>query len=265
MRFVLNGNSIKVFDREEIAQNFNDTDILRQFKDGSLSKWLNDEVGEDDVASGISDLNANSPDEELIDAIIEIMGLDRKQIEDARMRISAECEAAQKAEVEERNVEVVDKNTRAKQKLVDLANQGNASAQYKVGENFYYGKNGFRKKEKAAIKWWKRAAEQGHAEAIKELDKIEELAKRYEKLEEYRAKFKEYTWGDKDERKTNMNKLLDLACQGDVESQFLVAESFYYGVNGFNENQEKAIRWYQKAAELGYEQAVAALREINDF
>ena len=363
MRFALNGISIHNFNPKKIEQNFNDTEILDQFRDDSLSEWL-EEVGEDDMANRIKSLDKKSPDDELIDAIIGIMGLDRKQLEDTRNRIAAERAVAQKAEMEkleaereakravrereslpdydkvpdrsiyfekwkqaaesgdmraqynygmccenayerrkwieqsaeqgyekaleqleylnemrigirssvapeiegeERNVIVVDEGKNAKQKLVDLANQGNANAQYKVGKNFYYGKNGFRQKEKSAIKWWKRAAEQGHAGAIRELDKIEELAKRYEELKEYRAKFKEYTWGNTDDRKTNMTKLLDLACQGDVESQFLVAESFYYGLNGFKENYEKAIAWYQKAADQGYKRATAALREINDF
>lgn len=282
MRFVLNGNSIKVFDREEIARNFNDTDILRQFKDGSLSKWLNDEVGEDDVASGISDLNVNSPDEELIDAIIEIMGLDRKQIEDARMRISAECEAAQKAEMDKLEKErESEKIAREREPLPDYdkvpdrsiyiekwkqaAESGDMRAQYNYGmccENAYERR-----------KWIEQSAVQGYEKAQEQLEYLNEFKIGIQsscsvpEVEELNSENEdeEEVVSEVNRGKSAKQKLLDLANQGNANAQYKVGKNFYYGENGFKENDKSAEKWWLKAAEQGHADAIEALKEMYEL
>ena len=249
----MNGNSIKVFDREEIAQNFNDTDILRQFKDGSLSKWLNDEVGEDDVASGIRDLNANSPDEELIDAIVEIMGLDRKQIEDARMRISAQKVEMDKLEKERETKKVarerdllpdydkVPDRSIYIEKWKQAAESGDMRAQYNYGmccENAYERK-----------KWIEQSAEQGYEKALAQLEELNKsrTGNPINRLEFCR----------------DSQEMLNLAKDGIAYAQYVVGKNFYYGENGYKHNVTYARKWLQKAADQGYGPAIEAIKEFK--
>lgn len=65
-------------------------------------------------------------------------------------------------------------NSATKQQLFDFANQGDRDAQFKVGENFYYGENGFKENEERAITWYQKAASQGHEYAIERLYEIEQ-------------------------------------------------------------------------------------------
>ncbi len=53
------------------------------------------------------------------------------------------------------------------------AEQGNANAQNNLGWCYYNGK-GVPKDRTKAIEWWKKAADFGHVEAMKELRKIGE-------------------------------------------------------------------------------------------
>lgn len=345
MRFALNGISIHNFNPKKIEQNFNDTEILDQFRDDSLSEWL-EEVGEDDMANRIKALDKKSSDDELIDAIIGIMGLDRKQLEDTRNRIAAERAVAQKAEMEKLEAEREAKRTvRERESLPDYdkvpdrsiyfekwkqaAESGDMRAQYNYGmccENAY---------EKR--KWIEQSAEQGYEKAQEQLEYLNEWrigipivspwvkdgdveAQEDEKLPDYgevenpgdyfdkwhdaavcgdvRAQYNlglcyilpcEELLDDYDPSKgiewigkaaaNGYDKakdlatldidglrqiLLDLANQGDATAQFLVAENFYYGQNGFRENEKSAIKWWKKAAEQGYEGAIRRLNEIEE-
>ncbi|MCD8070178.1 MAG: hypothetical protein LUE08_02175 [Akkermansiaceae bacterium] len=46
----------------------------------------------------------------------------------------------------------------------EAAEQGNAEAQYRLGECYAEGE-GVEKDVKEAVRWWRKAADQGHAEA----------------------------------------------------------------------------------------------------
>lgn len=47
-----------------------------------------------------------------------------------------------------------------------------------------------------------------------------------------------------------MNELMEKAMLGDLASIETVAESYFLGKNGFEENNEQALKWYQKALEI---------------
>jgi TPR repeat protein len=61
------------------------------------------------------------------------------------------------------------------QQLLDFASQGDMEAQFRVAENYYNGNNGFKEDEKRAIEWYRKAALQGHEEAIEELEFLANL------------------------------------------------------------------------------------------
>lgn len=343
MRFALNGISIHNFNPKKIEQNFNNTEILDQFRDDSLSEWL-EEVGEDDMVNRIKALDKKSPDDELIDAIIGIMGLDRKQIEDTKNRIAAEREGAQKALEAERaakiavrdreslpNYDEVPDSSIYFEKWKQAAESGDMRAQYNYGmccENAYERR-----------KWIEQSAEQGYEKALEQLEFLneykigipdnrlefcrdsQEMHIEDEKLPDYgevenpddyfdkwhdaavcgdvRAQYnlglcyilppceelldeydpsKGIEWigkaaangYDKAKNLATMDIdglrqiLLDFANRGYAMAQFLVAENFYYGQNGFRENEKSAIKWWKKAAEQGYESAIRRLNEIEE-
>jgi len=51
------------------------------------------------------------------------------------------------------------------QKYLAAARQGDAEAQYQLGNCYYYGKDGVKEDGKKAVKWYRKAAKQGHASA----------------------------------------------------------------------------------------------------
>ncbi len=257
MRFALNGISIHNFNPKKIEQNFNDTEILDQFRDDSLSEWL-EEVGEDDVANRIKALDKKSSDDELIDAIIGIMGLDRKQIEDTRNRIAAERAVAQKAEMEKLEAEREAKRAvRERESLPDYdkvpdrsiyfekwkqaAESGDMRAQYNYGmccENAYERR-----------KWIEQSAEQGYEKA---LEQLEELNKSRTGNPINRLEFCR-----------DSQEMLNLAKDGIAYAQYVVGKNFYYGENGFKLSVTYARKWLQKAADQGYGPAIEAIKEFK--
>ena len=88
------------------------------------------------------------------------------------------------------------------------AEQGNADAQNSLGGCYYYG-DGVEKNEEEAVNWYRKAAEQGYAVA-----------------------------------QTNL------------------ANIYYYGKD-VKENKEEAVNWFRKAAEQGEERAIKKLKEID--
>ena len=54
---------------------------------------------------------------------------------------------------------------------------------------------------------------------------------------------------------------LTSARQGDMEAQFQVAESYYYG-NGVDENEAESAKWYKKAALQGHVESMMKLGQL---
>ena len=50
--------------------------------------------------------------------------------------------------------------------LIRKAQNGDAEAQYRLGGFYQYGLGGFENNEEEAVKWYMKAAEQGHADAL---------------------------------------------------------------------------------------------------
>lgn len=114
--------------------------------------------------------------------------------------------------------------------LTELADQGDAEAQLKLGFAYQYGDE-FLKDEKKAFEWYEKAAEQGNAEAQFNLA----LA---------------YLKGNgvlKDEKKA-FEWFKKAAEQGGAEAQFKLGLAYKNG-NGVLKDEKKAFEWIGKAAD----------------
>ena len=103
----------------------------------------------------------------------------------------------------------------------------------KIGDDYYYGRNGKLKNYTEAVKWYRKAAEQGHSDTQNLLGYCYE--KGYGVPQDYTEAVKWY-------RKA--------AEQGDEYGQTSIGDCYYYG-RGVTQNYSEAIKWYRKAAEQG--------------
>jgi len=111
------------------------------------------------------------------------------------------------------------------------AEQGNADAQYELGIWYLDGDD-----EKAAVKWVRKAAEQGHMDAQYELG-------------EWYANWLDFDDGmhycDRPEVEKWFRKAAE---QGHMDAQYELGQWYSYGDE---QNAEEAEKWYRKAAEQG--------------
>ena len=105
------------------------------------------------------------------------------------------------------------------------------------GDDFYYGKNGVSKDYAEAVKWYRKAAEQGYAYAQYSLGYCYECGKGVSV--DYAEAVKWY-------RKA--------AEQGDASAQFSLGYCYKNG-QGVTQDYAEAVKWYMKAAEQGYARA----------
>ena len=126
----------------------------------------------------------------------------------------------------------------------EAAEQGHADAQYHLGICYYWG-HGVDASETEAVKWYRKAAEQGHADA------------------QYRLGFcYEYGRGV-DESKTEAVKWYRKAAeQGHADAQYRLGFCYEYG-RGVDESKTEAVKWYRKAAEQGDLMAKIGLRRLG--
>ena len=131
------------------------------------------------------------------------------------------------------------------------AEQGNGWAQYALGDLYNQPFKGHPRDEKERVKWYKKAFAQG----IRELPGLPEPLS-----PEAMAKAAELQAADckvavEKKSKATANKAED------AESCYRTAEDYYYGNNGKPEDEEKAVKWYLKAAEQGHAKAQYMLGE----
>ena len=105
------------------------------------------------------------------------------------------------------------------------AEQGHAAAQYELGAAYSMG-FGTEQDDDESMKWYRKAAEQGHQEAI---DFLEELGERVP------------------------------AVGNDIVTYYNTAMEYHLGINGKKTDGKKAFEWYQRAAEMGLAEAQVQL------
>ena len=126
-----------------------------------------------------------------------------------------------------------------------LAKQGNAEAQFKVGEMYEAG-FGVEQDTREAKYWITRAANQNH-----------EI-----------ARFKLLYWdmeakGLNAENKIKVNELNTKAKQGNAQAQYYLGKMYAYGV-GIKKNPDVAIGWLNKAASKGVLEAELELASLKE-
>lgn len=174
----------------------------------------------------------------------------------------------------------IDYDSLSADELISLANNGDFEAMdilgmaYEWGEdNEYIGFSGIEKNFEEAVKWYRKAAEQGYAPAQHDLgdcyydghgvdvDYVEAV-KWYRKAAEQGNKFAQDSLGDcyyyghgVDEDNVEAVKWYRKAAeQGLGTSQFSLGKCYYFGY-GVDEDKVKAVKWYRKAAEQGNDDA----------
>lgn len=131
---------------------------------------------------------------------------------------------------------------------IKLAEQGNAEAQYKVGEMYETGKGADKDLTEARV-WYDKAAKQGHKKA------------------EYKILFLDIsTYGLTDASKNQLSTLRAEAISGNADAMYFLGKMFASGV-GVPKSLEDAQTWLKKAAFNGVpeaeHEAIAVDEELN--
>ena len=126
-----------------------------------------------------------------------------------------------------------------------LAKQGNAEAQFKIGEMYENG-IGVKQNKREAIYWITRSANQEH-----EIAGFKLLYWNVEKK------------GLEGKNKTKVGKLNNKAKQGNAQAQYYLGKMYAYGV-GINKNPDVAIDWLEKAASAGVLEAELELTSVRE-
>ena len=122
-------------------------------------------------------------------------------------------------------------------------NPTSAEEQYKLGNAYYLGGDNILKDIREAIKWYTKAAEQGHIEAMMYLGHIYDLGPSYGIYADLEKAIHWYTKAAK---------------QGNIKAQYELG--WIYSKPGSEvKDYEKAVYWYKKAAEQGCEYAQNSL------
>ncbi len=256
---VLNGRSIDSID--DIAENFVEDDVLREFKSGSLVAWL-EEYGYDEEFMRVREIKPTASSTRILSAIIDVLNLDDEVI----ARANARREEQQRKDgairkVHEEQHELPDikavLNFREKKVLeifLDKAEQGVAKARLALGLYYSYKYSIAYDRTKALDKrekghyWLVKAAEQGDAEAQNHLG-LQYLGGPGNVV------VQDYCEAAKWFRKA--------AEQGYVYGQVNIGECYRDGV-GVAVDYDEARKWYHKAAEQGYAPAQQALDAIGN-
>jgi len=124
-------------------------------------------------------------------------------------------------------------STRAVKWYRRAAKQGHAGAQYNLGMCYYYG-GGVPEDRSEAVKWFRGAAEQGHAGAQYELGCCYYFG----------------LWGPEDLSEAAIWYRM-AAEQGHADAQYNLGRCYYYG-QGVPEDKSEAVKWYRRAAKQGH-------------
>jgi len=136
------------------------------------------------------------------------------------------------------------------------AEKGDVQAQYSLA-NYYERGLGVAKDKNEAVKWYRKAADQGHAQSKLQLELKDtfEGAENGDREAQYRLS-DYYFHGigmamDKNEAVKWCRKAAD---QGYVQAQYWLGYYYFLG-EGVAEDEVEAVKWYRKAADQGHAQA----------
>ena len=140
------------------------------------------------------------------------------------------------------------------------AEQGNMTAQYNLGEMYYYGRGVSRDYVKAA-EWYRKSAEQGDADAQYNLGRMYKIGKGVsldwnKAVEWFRKSAKQSNrWADHELMTLLSGGIVKWrqasAEQGNADAQNILGNMYEHG-RGVTKDYAKAVEWYRKSAEQGY-------------
>jgi TPR repeat protein len=137
--------------------------------------------------------------------------------------------------------------SQAIQLFTPLANQSNSQAQFRLGIMHYYGQ-GVPEDEKLAVYWLRKAALQGHTEAMFELGNAYLLGQEAAKL------------APEPDREAAL-WYFRAARAGYAEAQYHLGLLFLAG-KGVMESRKEATKWFRKAAAQGHAEAKLAVARV---
>ena len=135
---------------------------------------------------------------------------------------------------------------KAYEKAMSSVYAGDPSAQFVVGKIFDYGNGGVEQNQEVAVRWYRRAAEQGYPGAQFNMGNCCQLGEGVEMNKEEAV----YWY-----------RLASL--QGDADSQYMLGLCYASG-DGVAKNARKAIEWFKKASRQGHRLAQDILVRIGE-
>ena len=165
--------------------------------------------------------------------------------------------ADQGHEQSRRQLELIDTFERAKAR----AEKGDREAQHNLGD-YYYNGLGVAKDSVEAVKWYRKAADQGHEQSKLKLELIDtfEGAEKGDAQAQYSlADFYERGIGVARDKKEAVKWWRKAADQGHVQAQYRMGDYYFLDVA---EGEVEAVKWYRKAADQGH---VEAQYNLGDY
>lgn len=135
-------------------------------------------------------------------------------------------------------------NPKAVEVLTQIANEGNALAQLRLGDLYFHGK-GVAEDENKAVQWWKKSAASGNAEAMYQIAHAYLFGNTAPK-----------TVADPDREAATW--YFKAASAGHAEAAYTLGLLFIAG-KGVVEDRNEAIRWFRVAADRGHAEARKAM------
>lgn len=127
-----------------------------------------------------------------------------------------------------------------------MINAGDPSAQFVIGKIYDYGNGGVTQNQEVAVRWYRRAAEQGYPGAQFNMGNCCQLGEGVEQNKEEAV-----YW------------YRQAARQGDADSQYMLGLCYASG-DGVAKNARKAIEWFKEASRQGHRLAQDILVRIGE-
>jgi len=135
--------------------------------------------------------------------------------------------------------------TMTRNKLRNFTRKKKAWAEYEIGDRYYWGLGGLHQSYEEAVKWFEKAARQGHAKAQYDMGVIYDLG----------------TGGVPQSDQKAIEYFELSARQGFAGAEYNLGIMFYYG-QGVEKDTNTAREWLTRAAEHGHEKAIKIIRQL---
>jgi TPR repeat protein len=132
---------------------------------------------------------------------------------------------------------------KASELYLKAADKGHGSAQFELGRKYYEGDEGFRVNLSKAADWLRKAISQGHIYAVDYLKEVElEMEREFrEQMADAASKYR--IW--------EVDYVQRAAEQGDAVAQCRLGCMYYEGSDDYPRDEKKAVYWYRMAADQG--------------